>query len=41
MRGGLVRRLTSGRVSRTRRVTAIREDVRQNARLWELAASYL
>jgi hypothetical protein len=36
-----VRRLASGRVSRTRRITAIREDVRLNARLWELAASYL
>jgi hypothetical protein len=41
VRGGLVRRLASGRVSRTRRITAIREDVRLNARLWELAASYL
>lgn len=41
VRGGLVRRLASGRVSRTRRITAIRQDVRLNAGLWELAASYL
>lgn len=41
VRGGLVRRLTSGRVSRTRGITAIREEVRLNARLWELAAAYV
>lgn len=41
LRGGLVRRLPSGRMSRTRAIGAIREDVRLNTRLWEVAASYL
>jgi hypothetical protein len=41
LRGGLVRRLASGRVSRTRRIGAIREDVRLNAGLWDLASGYL
>jgi hypothetical protein len=41
LRGGLVRRLPSGRMSRTRAIGAIREDVRLNTRLWEIAASYL
>lgn len=41
LRGGLVRRLASGRLSRTRRISAIREDVRLNAGLWDLATSYL
>ena len=41
LRGGLVRRLPNGRISRTRKITAIREDVRLNAGLWELAAGYV
>jgi hypothetical protein len=41
LRGGLVRRLPSGRMSRTRRIGAIREDVRLNAGLWDLASDYL
>ena len=41
VRGGLVRRLPSGRLTRTRGIRAIREDVRLNAGLWELATSYL
>jgi hypothetical protein len=41
LRGGLTRRLPSGRLSRTRRITAIREDVRLNGGLWDLATSYL
>jgi len=35
--GGLTRRSASGRTTRTRRITAIREDVRLNAALWDLA----
>jgi hypothetical protein len=35
--GGLVRRSPTGRTTRTRRIRAIREDVRLNCRLWELA----
>jgi hypothetical protein len=41
LRGGLVRRLPCGRVSRTRRISAIREDLRLNAGLWDLASRYL
>jgi len=37
LRGGLIRRSVSGRLTRTRRITAIREDVRLNAALWDLA----
>ena len=37
LRGGLIRRCASGRLARTRRITAIREDVRLNAALWDLA----
>ncbi|PWT83048.1 MAG: hypothetical protein C5B58_07200 [Acidobacteria bacterium] len=37
LRGGLVRRSASHRLTRTRRITAIREDVRLNSGLWELA----
>jgi hypothetical protein len=37
LRGGLVRRSASGRLTRTRRITAIREDVRLNSALWDLA----
>jgi hypothetical protein len=37
LRGGLVRRSASNRLTRTRRITAIREDVRLNSVLWEMA----
>ena len=40
-RGGLSRRSASGRLTRTRRITSIREDVRLNGRLWDLAAEVL
>jgi hypothetical protein len=39
--GGLSRRSTNGRVTRTRRITSIREDVRLNSRLWDLASEVL
>lgn len=39
--GGLIRHTESGRVSRTRRITSIREDVRLNGRLWDLAEEVL
>ena len=39
--GGLVRRTPTGRLSRTRRITSIREDVRLNGRLWDLAEEVL
>ena len=35
--GGLVRRSATGRLTRSRRITAIREDVRLNSALWDLA----
>jgi hypothetical protein len=38
--GGLVRRSASGRLTRTRRITAIREDVRLNSVLWETAIAW-
>lgn len=41
MRGGLVRLAASGRRSRTRRITSIRDDVRINGRLWDLAEDVL
>jgi hypothetical protein len=41
LRGGLSRLVTSGRRSRTRRITSIREDVRINGRLWDLAEQVL
>jgi hypothetical protein len=41
LRGGLSRSVTSGRRSRTRRITSIREDVRINSRLWDLAEEVL
>lgn len=41
VRGGLSRRAASGRLTRTRRITAIREDVRLNTRLWDLATDLL
>ena len=39
--GGLYRRSAVGRMMRTRRITSIREDVRLNGRLWDLAAGVL
>jgi hypothetical protein len=41
MRGGVPRKTESGRRSVTRGVRAIREDVRLNVGLWEIASSYL
>jgi hypothetical protein len=37
LRGGLVRRAASNRLTRTRGIRAIREDVRLNSALWEMA----
>ena len=37
LRGGIPRRSANHRLTRTRGITAIREDVRLNAGLWELA----
>ena len=39
--GGMVRRTPTGRLSRTRRIISIREDVRLNGRLWDLAEEVL
>jgi hypothetical protein len=39
--GGLIRRTETGRLFRTRRITSIREDVRLNGRLWDLAEEVL
>jgi hypothetical protein len=41
LRGGLVRLAAGGRRSRTRRITSIREDVRINSQLWDLAEDVL
>jgi hypothetical protein len=41
LRGGLSRRAPSGRLTRTRRITSIREDVRLNAGIWDLAMDLL
>lgn len=41
LRGGLSRRSASGRLTRTRRITSIREDVRINGQLWDLATEVL
>jgi hypothetical protein len=41
IRGGLTRRTATGRLSRTRGITAIRRDVELNSRLWDLAAEVL
>jgi hypothetical protein len=41
LQGGLRRIATSGRRTRTRRITSIREDVRINSRLWDLAEEVL
>jgi Domain of unknown function (DUF932) len=37
IRGGVLRRSASNQLRRTRRITAIQEDVRLNAGLWEMA----
>jgi hypothetical protein len=39
--GGLLRRGASGKLTRSRRIKAIREDVRLNADLWDIATRYL
>ena len=39
--GGLVRYSLNGRLTRTRRITSIREDVRLNSRLWDLASEVM
>ena len=41
LRGGLSRRAASGRLSRTRRITSIKEEVRLNVGLWDLATEVL
>jgi Domain of unknown function (DUF932) len=41
LRGGLSRRSTNGRLTRTRRIMSIREDVRLNSQLWDLASEVL
>ena len=41
LRGGITRRSASGRLTRTRRISSIREDVRINGRLWDLASTVL
>jgi hypothetical protein len=41
LRGGLSRRTPTGRLIRTRRITSIREDVRINGGLWDLASEVL
>jgi len=41
LRGGLSRRSAGGRLTRTRGIRSIREDVRINSRLWDLAADVL
>ena len=37
LRGGIPRRSASNRLIRTRAITAIREDIRINSGLWDLA----
>lgn len=41
LHGGLSRRSVGGRLTRTRRISSIKEDVRLNSRLWDLAAEVL
>jgi hypothetical protein len=41
MRGGLAGRSATGRNMRTRTIEAIREDVRINNSLWQLAVSLI
>jgi Domain of unknown function (DUF932) len=39
LRGGILRRTASNQLRRTRRITAIQEDVRLNSALWDLAVA--
>ena len=39
LQGGILRRSASNRLTRTRRITAIGEDVRLNSALWEMAVA--
>ncbi len=39
LRGGLSRRSATNRLTRTRRITAIAEDIRLNSALWEMAVA--
>jgi hypothetical protein len=41
IRGGLTRRTVSGRLTRTRQITAIRKDLHLNSQLWDLATEVL
>jgi len=41
LKGGQPRRSPTGRLTRMRRLTSIREDVRLNSRLWEMATELL
>ena len=41
LRGGCCRRAVSGRLSRTRRITSIKEEIRLNSGLWDLATEVL
>ena len=41
LRGGLTRRSVSGRLMRTRQITSIKEDLRINSALWDLAGEVL
>ena len=41
LKGGLTRRSVGGRLVRTRRISSIKEDVRINSGLWDLAAEVL
>lgn len=41
IRGGLMRRAANGRLVRMRKITSIKEDVRINSGLWDLAAEVL
>ncbi|MEO8017861.1 MAG: DUF932 domain-containing protein [Pseudomonadota bacterium] len=41
LRGGVSRRSVTGRLTRTRRISSIREDVRLNSGLWDLAREVL
>jgi hypothetical protein len=41
LRGGLSRRSTMGRLTRTRAISSIRRDVELNGKLWDLATEML
>ena len=41
LRGGLMRRTATGRLMRTRSITAIAQDVRINSGLWDMAMEVL